>query len=402
MRPNTLALALLVAALMTFGPISTDMYLASLPALAEVFATEAGTAQLTLSVYFAGIAVAQLFIGTLSDRFGRRPILIGGLVLFVATSTACALATSIEVLIGLRFCQAFGAASATVLSRAIVRDLHERAGAAHMLARVGSIMGISPVLAPILGSYLFVWFGWQANFWAMAVYGAGAMVFVVLLLGETLARGERAPLRFAAVAFSFARLVRHRIFLGYALPYLFVYAGMFAFFTGFPFIVINLLGQPAEYFGYFFAAVVIGFPIGTFIAGRLTRHFSIDDVLRVAVSLSALSALVVAAFAWAGVTHLLAVMVPMLAYQVTVGMINPLAQASALAPFPEIAGKAAAVMGAGQMGAASLASYLVGATHDGTAIPQLTLVALFGVGVFASYRLLVWKRPLAADDARAA
>ena len=234
MRPNTLALALLMAALMTFGPISTDMYLASLPALAEVFATEAGTAQLTLSVYFAGIAVAQLFIGTLSDRFGRRPILIGGLVLFVATSTACALATSIEVLIGLRFCQAFGAASATVLSRAIVRDLHERAGAAHMLARVGSIMGISPVLAPILGSYLFVWFGWQANFWAMAVYGAGAMVFVVLLLGETLARGERARLRFAAVAFSFARLVRHRIFLGYALPYLFVYAGMFAFFTGFP------------------------------------------------------------------------------------------------------------------------------------------------------------------------
>ena len=171
--------------LVAIGPLSTDLYLPSLPTLVTVFNASISEVQLTLSVFLFGFAGCQLIYGPLSDRFGRKPVLLGGLSIFVVASAACALATSIDMLIALRLMQAIGGCSAGVVSRAIVRDLFERQQAARMLAYSGALMGLAPAVAPLIGAYILVWIGWEANFFIVALWGGALIVIVSLSLSES-------------------------------------------------------------------------------------------------------------------------------------------------------------------------------------------------------------------------
>ena len=388
--PNTLSLTALMASLIAIGPVSTDMYLVSLSILPEALDTTIGMAQLTMSYYLAAFAVAQLFIGALSDRFGRKPVLLGGLAVFFVASIACALATTIEALIAFRFVQGLAAGSGAVLSRAIVRDLHDKQAAARMLGYMGTMMGLVPIFGPILGSHLAVWFGWQATFWLMTGYGAATMTLFALVLRESLPTPDRNALDPTLLAQSVARLLRHRIYLGYWLTYGFINGAMFTFFTVASFLIVDLLAVPAEHFGFHFGAIMVGFMAGAFTAGRFGARLGIDTMLKGCLVLATSGAIAGLGLAWIGVDHSAAVIVPMFALMASVGCAQPLCLASALAPFPEMAGKAAALLGFAQLGFGAAGSFAAGWVHDGTAVPPMAVIALMAASSLAVYRFLIW------------
>ena len=303
LRPNSWQLIAVLAALMAFGPISTDLYVGTLPAIAAAFAVDVSIAQLTLTSFLLGVGVAQLFVGILSDRFGRRPVLVGGLVLFVVCAVACALATSITELVILRFFQAIGSSTPVVLSRAIVRDLHERTESARVLGYVGGFMGMVPIVAPVFGGYLVVWFAWSATFWFMAGYCVMMSIVVWISVQETLSPGHIEPVDLRYVLGSFRRVLRSRTALAYGVPYCFVYAGMFALFTGFAFIIQDLLHYPPQSSGVFFGIILIGYMAGALMVGRLSRQIPVARLFRIGTALAALSGLVVFGCVVSGVVH---------------------------------------------------------------------------------------------------
>ena len=395
--PNTLSLAALMALVTAIGPVSANMYLVSLSIMPQALNTTIAMAQLTVSVFLAAYAIAQLFAGALADRFGRKPVLLGGLALFFVASVACALATSIEALIAFRFVQALGACTATVLPRAIVSDLHAKEQAARMLGYMGMIMGFAPIIGPILGSYLTVWFGWQANFWLMTGYCAVTIALVTPLLRESLPASNRSALDPALMVHSFARLLSHRAYLGYWLTYGFINGAMFVFFTVASFLFVDLLAIPAERFGLYFGAVMVGYLFGAFATGRYSERIGIDTMMKAGVVLAAASSIAGLVLAWMGINHSAAVVVPMFILMISVGFLHPLCLALALVPFPQMAGKAAALLGFGQMAFGTAGSFAAGLVHDGTVIPPMALIAFMGIGTFAAYRFLIQGRPVPAD-----
>ncbi len=388
LRPNSWPLITVLAALMAFGPISTDLYVGAFPAIAEALGTEVSAAQLTLTSFLIGVGAAQLFVGAVSDRFGRRRVLIAGLVLYCVCTVACALATSITELVILRVLQAFGSCTPVVLSRAVVRDLHERKDSARVLGYVGGLMGTVPIVAPILGSYLIVRFDWTAAFWFMAVYGAVVFIAISICLQETLAPEHAERFTGNRIVRSFGRVLTNRAALTYGVPYCFAYAGMFALFTGFAFIVEELLGYPRETLGFFFAIILTGYMVGAMAAGRLSRRIEISTLFRIATYLAAVSGLIMFASIGAGFLHIAALVAPMFLYLLAIGFINPTGMALVLTPFPDIAGKTSALLGFMQMVFSASASLLVSGLHDGTAAPVTAIVAVAGVMAAVSHAVL--------------
>jgi DHA1 family bicyclomycin/chloramphenicol resistance-like MFS transporter len=378
MNPASRGFIVFLAMLVAIGPLSTDLYLPSLPTLVRVFGVPVSEIQLTLSVFLVGFAVSQLFYGPMSDRFGRRPVLLAGLVLFAAASLACAFAPSVPVLIGLRLVQAIGACSARVVGFAIVRDLFDRDRGARMLAYSGAIMGIAPAVAPVIGGYVLVWFGWQANFVLLTVWALALAGLVALRLPETLRQPDPyalAPLRLLA---NTGALLAHPRFTGAALTNSAVFSGLIAFISGSSFVLIDVFGIAAEKFGLFFALGVAGYMSGTFASGRLAGRISGDRLVLVAAVGAAASGLAMAALAVSPFAGPWAVMVPMTGYMVAFGVIMPQSTAAAMAPFPATAVLASALLGFLQMTIAAGVGVVVGVLHDGTSVPLAVTVAVAG------------------------
>ena len=389
LRPDSLALMLFLAGVVAVGPLSTDMHLPSLPDMTRLFGTEVSMVQLTLSVFVAGFAVAQLVYGPLSDRYGRRPLLLGGLGLFFAASLACAFATTIEALIALRFVQAVGACAGPVLGRAIVRDLHDREGAARMLSYLGAVMGFAQAAGPVIGGTLHAAFGWQANFFALAALGGGSWLLVRFLLRETLAHPDPHALDARRLGANYAAILSDRDFVGYGLTGAFAFAGLFAFISGSSFVLIDALGVASENFGYYFGAIVVSFMAGALASARLVARHGLDTLLARSVIVLPLSGLAMAGLAWGGVASVAAVVAPMALCMVAVGFVLPNALAAALAPYPRKAGRASTMFGCLQMGSGAFAGAAVGVHHDGTRVPMAATIAVMGLCAFAARALLV-------------
>jgi DHA1 family bicyclomycin/chloramphenicol resistance-like MFS transporter len=380
-----LRLLLVLGALSAFGPLAIDFYLPSFPALARDFATDVEHVQQSLAVYFIGLALGQLIYGPLADRFGRRGPLLFGVSLFTLASAACALASSLEWLIAARFVQALGGCAGMVVSRAVVRDLCEPVDAAKVFSQLMLVMGLAPILAPMLGGLLLELFSWRSIFISLTLFSILAGLGIALWLPETLpAQLTRAPLR--GTLRRYVGLLGDHEFLAFGLSGGLAMAGMFAYIAGSPFVFIELYGIPAEHYGWLFGTNAAGFIIAAQINAWLMRFRGPGFWLRRLSGLYLLCALSLLALASWEMVPLWLLMIPLFLSMACLGCIAPNAAACAMARQGHQAGSASALMGSLQFAVAGLASALVGVMHDGSAQPMAMVIA----GCASLAALLAW------------
>jgi MFS transporter, DHA1 family, multidrug resistance protein len=380
---------LLLGSLVALAPFATDLYLPSMPAIARSLGVPAQQVQLTLSCYMFAWGIAQLFAGPASDRFGRRPALIVALAVFTLASIACAVAPDVGTLVAARIVQGVAGATAVVVPRAAVRDLHSGDRAAEMLSTMMIVLAMAPVVAPSVGSLLQEAFGWRSNFVFLALYGGLALVLVLRYLPETRRAPDPAALDPRRMAHNAARVLRSRRFTGYLAVAACTQAGLFAYLAGSAFVFIEVLGTGASTFGLLFGAVMIGNVTGAATASRLVRRLGLDRMIRYGTAVAFGAGLAMAAAAWLDLRHPLAIVLPMFAYMLVFMWTVPQATAGALTPFPDIAGAAMSLMSFAQMVFASTSALVVGLTFDGTSRPMATAIALAGTGSFLAFRALV-------------
>jgi DHA1 family bicyclomycin/chloramphenicol resistance-like MFS transporter len=392
--PNSLSVTALLTALVALGPISTDLYLPSLPNLARYFTVGVDDIQLTLSIFLVGLATAQLAYGPLSDRFGRRPVLLVGLAIYVIATVVCMLSPSVPVLIAARFVQAVGACVGPVLGRAVVRDVYGREGAARVLAYMSAAMALAPAIGPILGGFLEEWFGWRINFLVLVIYGSGGLAIAWRILPETNKAPDLQAAQPIRILLGYRGFLNHRAYVGYVLCCAFAYSGIFAFISGSSYVLQEVVGLGPIGFGLCFAGVVIGYIIGTIVAGRLSRRLGIDRLIAVGAVIGVAGGALLLALALAGPTRsglagALLIVGPMLVFMIGVGLVLPNSIAGAIGPFARSAGAASALLGFTQMTAAAAIGIAVAALYDGSSVPMTATIAMVALGVLLAFTLLV-------------
>ncbi len=388
----------LLAAAGARGPRATDMYLPALPALAEAMAAGTDLVQLTLSVYMAGFALAQLLCGPLADRFGRKPIMLGGFLLFALASLGCALATDIETLIVCRFLQAIGGSAGPVLGRAAIRDIYTPRESARIMALLASIMALAPAIAPTLGGLMLNSLGWHAIFLVLAGYALVVTLVVAVGIPEPLAPQHRQPLKLCSLLANYRHIGTDKSFIGYALTNALIFSALFAFLSGSSFVLIGFLGVAVEYFGLLFAFIVAGYILGNLSAMALGRRLLPDQVMLRGLLLAVAGGSLMAALALAEVFSVWAVVLPQGLVMVGVGMALPQTMAGALANFPRMAGSASALFGFVQMAVAASLGALVGQFDTGTSLVMALVIAAATVSALAAYLLLVQRYPAPGFD----
>jgi MFS transporter, DHA1 family, multidrug resistance protein len=385
LRSETFALTALLAALSAIGPLTTDMYLPSLPDIARQLDASTAQVQLTISAYLIGFAVGQILYGPVSDRHGRKPILLAALALYCIASLVCALSTSIEMLITARFVQALGGSGGIVLARAVVRDLYSGARAGRELSLIGSVMALAPVLAPIAGGLLQTGFGWRSIFVILVAAGLAGAGIVWLLLPETLARPAAEPVSPSTMLASYRAVARNRAYLAYLGLATASYAGLFAWISGASFVLQNLYGLTPFSFGIAFALGSIGYMTGATLAARLVMRRGIDGTLGLGSSTLAVGGLGMVVALALGFTSAFSLVLPVAVYLAGLGMVLPQAIAGAMTPFPERAGVASALLGFIQQCAAALCGAVVGWLLGENAWPLALAVAAMGC-----VTLIIW------------
>ena len=386
-----LEMIVLLGALTAFAPLSIDMYLPALPTLQRYFQTTEGEVQLTLASFFVGFALGQSLYGPLADRFGRKPPLYAGMLVYCAASAACALAFSVRALTAFRLLQALGACSGAVMSRAMVRDLFPVHETRRVYSALILVMGVSPLAAPLFGSYLLLWFGWKSIFLSVAVAGALVLLSLHFRMPETLAAAQ--PLSTRYILATYRALLEDRFFLGSTLATGFSSAGMFAYIAGAPFVFINLFGMRPDRFAWLFginsAAVVIGAQIN----GRVLHGHPPERLMRAAawVQSAAGIALVGVALTGSGGSprSMLGLALPLFLYMSTIGFVFPNAVTIALANHGHIAGMASALLGTLQFSMAAISVLILGAINSVTALPMSAAICACGLLGAASHLTLM-------------
>ena len=399
LRPDSRATTLVLGALIAIAPLSMDIYLPSMPSMTGALGATVDEVQLTISVYMFGWGVAQLFAGPVSDRFGRRPALLWALVVYTLASLACALAQDVVTLIAARFVQALSMATVAVVPRAVVRDLHAGEKAAHMLSTMMLVLGIAPVLAPVLGAELHLRFGWRANFAFVALYGIAAWVAVRFGLPETLRQTDPGALDPRIMLANWRRVLSSRRYVGYMLTIAGAWSGLFAFLAGSAFVFVETLGRGERAFSLYLGFVSLGVFAGTALARRALPRVGLERLIESSTRVMVLAGATMALLAWLDVRHPLALAVPMFVFMGAYMGTVPQSTAGALTPYPEIAGSAASLMSFVQFSIAATAAFVVGVAWDGTPRPMASAIGAAGAFAFLAFRLLV-RSAVAATPSR--
>ena len=382
---NILSLTLILAALTAFAPLSTDMYLASFSSLAETFGTDEGRVQLSLSVFFFGLSVGQLIYGPLVDRFGRKPPLIAGLVIFTLASAAIVVAPTVESFIALRLCQALGGCAGMVVSRAIVADLFDEHGSARFLSQMMLVQGIAPIVAPLLGGYILAVAPWEAIFVVLTLFGVGCLAATLRGLPETLPPDRRHAVGIAGIGRAFGEVVANRAFMAPALSGAFAAACIFAFITGSPFVYMHLHDVDQQHYGWLFGLNACGMIVASQLNRLLLRWFSTRKVMAGALAFNVAMGIVLVALA-ADVP--LPMLVALLMLCLSTGpLIGANSTAIAMSHVGAHRGTASSVLGVMQFAVAGLASAAVGLLHNGTVYPMVGIILAGGALASLAYYL---------------
>jgi MFS transporter, DHA1 family, multidrug resistance protein len=356
--------------------LSTDLYTPSLPHLPAYFGTDAATVQLTMSLNVAAFALGQLFLGPLSDRVGRRPVFVVALAAFVLTSIASALAPDVESLIVARTLMGAAASAEAVLGYATINDLYDERDSARVLSAYGMAMAITPAVAPFIGGYVHIWFGWRANFVLLAVIAAVVTALIARFLPETLATRDLhalAPRRFVG---GYGSLVVNRMFMGPALATGFLIGGLFAFVTEGPFLMIDRLGVATEDYGLYYAVMIGAFFLSSLTANRLVKRVAVEVLLRLGLAIQAAAAAALVAGVLAGLLTPWTLILPVSAGIFGLGWVMATAPVRAFAAARGGGGgQAAAMLGFLQMAGGAVGAQLVALFHDGTALPFTAIFA---------------------------
>ena len=371
-------IAVILGALIAVGPLSIDMYLPAFPELVRDLGTDPNSVQLTLVSYFAGLAIGQACYGPLGDRLGRRVPLYAGLTIFTLASLACAMAPSIDMLIALRFAQALGGCAGMVISRAIVRDIFDERESARMLSMLMLVMGVAPILAPVLGAWLVTEFGWRAIFLTLAGFGALNLISIAATLGESLPPERRQRHGLLTVFRVYGALLRDPYFMRFALAGGLAIAGMFAYIAGSPYAFMEVYGVSPSHYGWIFGTNAAGLIFASQVNGWLVMRVDRARLLRAALTVSATAGLALAAAALIGRGGLVALLVPLFFFIACGGFVLPLSAALAMVPYGRNAGSASALIGVLQFTLGAASATLISGFHDASARPMAFMIAFCG------------------------
>jgi DHA1 family bicyclomycin/chloramphenicol resistance-like MFS transporter len=360
------------------GTLGMHLIIPALPDTARALAVSAGTVQLTITLYLIGLAIGQLLYGPVSDRFGRRPVLLGGLALFTLAGIATTAAPNAWMLVIARILQSIGACSGLVLGRAMVRDSATADRAAAQLAMLTLVMSAAPAIAPVLGGYAAAWFGWRAAFALLAVIGAITLACAVLLLPETNALQSSAR---ASMLLGSLRLFRSRAFCGYVLGGACTTTSFYAFMAASPFILVDLLHQPTERVGLYYLLLMAGVAAGGLSANRLAGRIRAQTALRLANSFAIAGAACFMLTDLTGWLNVATVIAPVVVFMIGAGMASPFALSGAVSVNPHAIGAASGLYGFTQMAYGALCTVIVEVWHPGsvfTVAAVLLVSALLG------------------------
>ena len=383
MKQGALLQRITLAGLVAAMAVSTDLYLPAIPQLIDSLGADISQGQLTLSVFLLGFAVGQLFYGSISDRYGRKPVLYLGLGVYLAATLACAIAPDINTLIFARFVQGVGGASAPVLARAIVVDSNSRTDAARIMASISGAMALVPAIAPVFGSWLLYFFNWRSHFVLLLILGIFTFYGVTRLQESCKTIGTEA-LKLSSVLSQFPLCLRSANFVGFALCGGATYAAMFCYISTSSFIVIGLLGLAPEHFGYTFMVVVFGYIAGAMTSSRLVNRQGLLRVLGLGQLIGLLAATLLLVLAMFEINRLAPILVAFFLVFMAGGLSLSVSQMGAISELPKSAGKASSVFGFLQIAFASLLGYLVGLFYNNTLVPTsigvLMAVLISGAG----------------------
>ncbi|MEE8338936.1 MAG: multidrug effflux MFS transporter [Xanthomonadales bacterium] len=367
-----------LAGLVAMMAVSTDLYLPGIPQLIENLGANISQGQLTLSVFLLGFASGQLFYGSVSDRYGRKPVLYLGLVIYLIATLGCVVAQDIDTLIAARFVQGIGGASGPVLARAIVSDSYSRRDAARVMAAIAGAMALVPAIAPVFGSWLLYVFTWRAHFVLLLILGLITIIAVTRLQESCKTIGD-SPLKLSHIFSQFSLCLSKRNFVGYALCGGATYAAMFCYISTTSFIMIELLGVEPEYFGYTFMSVVFGYITGAVISSRMVNRWGTLRVLTLGQSVGLGAAGLLLVLALFDVYRLMPVLFVFFLVFMSGGLCLSIGQMGAISELPKAAGKASSVFGFLQITLAALLGYLTGLFYNNTLMPTaigVTVAAL--------------------------
>ena len=378
LRPGTFGLTLLLSLLTALGPLTMDMYLPSLPAIGQALDASTAQVQLTISSYLIGFACGQIIYGPISDRLGRRPVILTALVLYSVATVVCAVAQTIETLIAVRFVQALGGAGCIVLARAAVRDLYSGVRAGRELSLMGSITAFAPIVAPAIGGVLQDSFGWRASFYVLVVFALFAAATASRFLPETLRQRTGGPFSFAAMGALYRSVLRHRGFLANLGILVASFVGLFAWISGAPFVMQGLYGLTPVVFGATYAAGAAGYMVGAYSASRIVMRLGLDRTVGIGTVIMAAGGLAMAAVIALHFAHVGWLVGTMTIYLAGMGFALPQTQAGALTPFPDRAGTASSLLGFAQQSSAAIAGAAIGLYLGHSAWPMVGTIAAVG------------------------
>jgi len=387
-EPGRIVVILLIG-LTALAPLSIDMFLPSMPRMAEQFQAAPSKVQLAVTLFIIAMAVSQLLFGPVSDKYGRRKTMLVGVAAYAVVGAICGIATTVSLLVVGRVLQGFAAGSGPSVGRAVVRDVYGKERTAQVLATMTTVMALAPMLAPVLGGYLQVMFGWRSVF--VVLTGMGALFFVayVVLIPETNKMRDPEALNPGRLISNILELLSNRLYLGNVLLMTMLFVGFFAFIANSSFVLIEILGVSPDVFGYCFGFVAFGFMCGAALSGRLVKRFASHWLIRVGAIICAVAGLSLGMQAWMETYNVWAIVMTMYLYAVGGGFLSPIASAEALIPYPEKAGLASSVMGFVRTIGAGLSGVMYVFVYDGTPNPMLFAIAGAGLAGLLLHTLML-------------